>query len=437
MDMSNHPAPVVKPPRPKSAVSWGVGIAGMVGLLSWMAIARWFHLDGPYSAVANVLACGIPMVLWSLFIDKVHRNPSTGIDWSNPKPLKETLDISLAKLAGLWATWAVIGAVYCIGRWYWEEPYLFAMRSLAAMAPVLFVVSIPYVMWLDRYLVEPRDGAWHLGTWLMGQTGWDKTELQHHARAWTVKGFFIAFMISIVPGGFGDVIRTPTAEILSNPVRLANWLISFMFVIDVAFATVGYLLTMKPLDAHIRTANPYLAGWVAALACYPPFVMMGEGRPLNYQPNTGYWDYWLMGNTTLLWVWGVALVVLTAWYAWATVAFGLRFSNLTHRGVLTHGPYAWTKHPAYVAKNTFWWLQYMPFLATTHSWVDMIRNTVLMACVSGIYFWRAKTEEKHLMSDPAYQAYANWMAEHGVITSRFNRWFGRKPAVPTPAEIAG
>src|SRR3546814_9443470 len=29
---------------------------------------------------------------------------------------------------------------------------------------------------------------------------------------------------------------------------------------DVAFATVGYMLTMKPLDAHIRTANPYMTG---------------------------------------------------------------------------------------------------------------------------------------------------------------------------------
>src|SRR5690606_42143161 len=48
-----------------------------------------------------------------------------------------------------------------------------------------------------------------------------------------------------------------------------------------------YLLTMKPLDAHIRTANPYLAGWVAALICYPPFILM-DG-PLNYHVNTADW----------------------------------------------------------------------------------------------------------------------------------------------------
>jgi hypothetical protein len=37
-------------------------------------------------------------------------------------------------------------------------------------------------------------------------------------------------------------------------------------------------------------------------------------------------------------VWGGWLVLLVAIYAWATMAFGLRFSNLTYRGVLTMAP---------------------------------------------------------------------------------------------------
>jgi hypothetical protein len=384
----------------------------------------------------NILWCGVPMVLWSIFVDKVHRNPSTGIDWDNPKPMSETLETSLAKLAGLWVTWFIIAAAYFIGRWYWFPPYNFAMDLFMRWAPALFALSIPYVLWLDRYMKDPHDGAWHFGQFLMGQKGWEKEELAHHARAWTVKGFFIAFMVSIVPGGFGDVVRTPVEAIFASPVAMAKWLISFMFVVDVCFATVGYVLTMKPLDAHIRTANPYLSGWVAALMCYPPFVLMGGDRPLNYQINTAGedgWAFWLGGSSDLvLYAWGAILVALTAAYAWATVAFGLRFSNLTHRGILTHGPYAWTKHPAYVAKNTYWWLATMPFLATSHDWKDIVRNTILLALVSAVYFWRAKTEEKHLMADPAYQEYAAWMAEHGVITSRLNRLFGK--ASPTQAE---
>ncbi len=82
-------------PRPKSAVSTGVGIAGLAGLLTWCAVARWFGMAGPLAALTNVVACGVPMVLWSVFVDKVHRNPTTGIDWALNRPIRETLDTSL------------------------------------------------------------------------------------------------------------------------------------------------------------------------------------------------------------------------------------------------------------------------------------------------------------------------------------------------------
>ena len=102
------------------------------------------------------------MVIWSLLMDKVHLRPSTGIDWQAPKPLKETFDISLVKLTGLWATWGIIATIYCVGRWYWTGQYQFSMQMMEAAAPWLFVLSIPYVLFMDRFTIEPRDGAWHL-----------------------------------------------------------------------------------------------------------------------------------------------------------------------------------------------------------------------------------------------------------------------------------
>ena len=290
-------------PRPRSAVSHGVGVAGLIGLACWILIARQYGMDGPYSALAACAACAIPMVLWSLLMDKVHLRSSTGIDWQNPERLKDTFDISLVKLTGLWATWGLIATIYCVGRWYWTGQYQFSMELLGAVAPWLFVLSIPYVLIMDRFTIEPRDGAWHFGQLLTGGKGeFNREQIYHHLRAWAVKGFFLAFMISIVPGGFGDLVRLDLADINGNPVAIARWLIVAMFVIDVQFATVGYLLTMKPLDAHIRTANPYLAGWVAALMCYPPFILMGDNGPLNYHVSTADWAYWFDGRPAILWV---------------------------------------------------------------------------------------------------------------------------------------
>jgi Isoprenylcysteine carboxyl methyltransferase (ICMT) family len=389
-------------------------IGAALGFPGWPALA-----DGPYSALVALVFCGLPMVLWSLLVDKVHRRPSTGIDWSLKRPVADVLDTSVIKIAGLWATWAVIASIYALCRFYWNGNYLFSMEMFQAAAIPLVILSVPYVVWLDRYLVNPRDGAWHLGAWIAGRADWDKDEIFHHLRAWTVKGFFLAFMISIVPGGFHDIVNMNFAEVVTNPVWLANALITAMFLVDVQFATVGYMLTMKPLDAHIRTANPYLAGWVAALMCYPPFILMNNGGPLDYHIGTSDWAYWFEEQTALLCVWGGLLVVLTGIYAWATVAFGLRFSNLTHRGILTHGPYAFSKHPAYLSKNAYWWLATMPFLVTTGSTADMIRNTAILALVSGIYYWRARTEEKHLMADPAYAGYAEWMQRNAMVPRFF------------------
>ena len=98
-------------------------------------------------------------------------------------------------------------------------------------------------------------------------------------------------------------------------------------------------------------------------------------------------------------LWGGWLVVLAAMYAWATVVFGLRFSNLTYRGVITNGPYRFTRHPAYLAKNTFWWSASLPFLVTAGGPMEALRNAVGISLVSGIYYWRARTEEAHCVLD--------------------------------------
>lgn len=423
---------------PRSDVSAGVGLSGLLGLLAWIvfcrnypAVAEMFALPGPraplagpYAALAAMLFSTVPMVLWSVLVDKVHRNPSTGIDWSRQRPLADVVHISVVKLAGLWVTWTIIGGIYCLARWYWDGQYLFAMQVLGVAAGPLFALSIPYVLWLDRSLTVPRDHAWHFGAMLLGREPYDPDEVKKHWRAWIIKGFFGAFMISILPGGFAAVVSADLTDITSQPVRFAMILIELLFVIDVQIGTVGYLLTLRPLDAHIRSGNPYLSGWVAALICYPPLVyaFMGANGMIAYEVNTPGWAHWLGDHPALLWAWGGLLVCLTGIYAWATVIFGMRFSNLTYRGVITNGPYRFTRHPAYLSKNLFWWCSTLPFLVTSGSSVDVIRNTVFLACVSGVYYWRARTEEAHLLGEDAkYREYHAWMQQHGLITARLAR----------------
>lgn len=470
--MSTHRLPdsAIPTARPPSDVSAGVGLSGLIGLFAWIAFCRSYPamadglglegsvsaahgvLSGPYAALAAMLFTAMPMAAWSVLVDKVHLRPSTGIDWNRKRPVAEILPISVVKLCGLWATWALLAACYGLARWYWDGSYLFAMEVLQIAALPLVMLSIPYVIWLDRVLVEPRDGTWHFGTFvlgggLIGREAWDAAQITSHWRAWVIKGFFGAFMISILPGGFAQVVMVNAAQLIGNPVQFAMTLVTLLFLIDVQIGTVGYLLTLRPLDAHIRSGNPLLAGWLAALLCYPPFVwgIIGpNNQVLSYEVGTPGWAHWFAGSAGLLWAWGALLVALTGVYAWATVAFGIRFSNLTYRGVLTGGPYRFTRHPAYLAKNLFWWASVLPFLVTTGSPVDALRNSFFLLVVNGIYYWRARTEEAHLLAeDPKYRAYHAWMEEHGFITSRLvriRRWVtgrsgsGGANAHPFPAE---
>ena len=424
------PAPAA---LPASDVSHSVGLAGLLGLFAWVLVARSWpeiatafdlpgpraRMDGPYAALCTILFAGLPMVLVTLLVEKAHRRPSTGIDWHTLRPRGAALEFTITKLAGLWATWGLIAGFYMVARWYWSGQYIFAMDVLGAAALPMFVLSVPYVFWLDRRMIDPRDGSWHFGAMLIGREAYEPEQVKIHLRAWAVKAFFCAFMISILPMGFAHVVNMDLASLAGNPVATSMFLIEILFLIDVHCAMVGYLLTMKPLDAHIRSANPHLAGWLAALICYPPFALMVTNGPLDYHQNLADWAFWFEGQTALLWIWGGLLVLLTGIYAWATVIYGIRFSNLTYRGVITNGPYRFTRHPAYLSKNLFWWLSTPPLIATSSTLTDVVRNTAMLGLVSATYYWRARTEERHLLAEDAkYREYHAWMEQNGVITRK-------------------
>ena len=428
---------------PKSDVSAGVGFAGLLGLIAWILFCRNYPvfaefagltgalapergvLSGPYAALAAMLFTAGPMAVWSIVFDRVHLRPSTGIDWSIKRSIAAVLPVSIVKIGGLWATFGIIAVLYWLCRWYWDGQYLFAMEVIGVAVIPMIILSVPYIIWLDRHMIEPRDATWHFGAMLIGREEWDAGAVKKHWRAWIIKAFFGAFMISILPPGFAFVVEANIGLIANNPFELGMLCITFLFVVDVQIGTVGYLFTLRPLDAHIRSGNPFLGGWLAALLCYPPFVwgiIGANSQILSYESNVAGWGHWFAGNEAALWLWAGWLVFLTGVYAWATVAFGIRFSNLTYRGVLTNGPYRFTRHPAYLSKNLFWWCSVMPFLVTSGSAADALRNTFFLLMVNGIYYWRARTEEAHLLAeDPKYREYYDWMEQHGVVTAPLAR----------------
>ena len=77
---------------------------------------------------------------------------------------------------------------------------------------------------------------------LIGREPYDLAEVWHHLRAWAVKGFFCAFMISILPPGFEAIVNLDLASIAGNPVAVATWGAGLLFVVDVQLAMLRALV---------------------------------------------------------------------------------------------------------------------------------------------------------------------------------------------------
>lgn len=187
--------------------------------------------------------------------------------------------------------------------------------------------------------------------------------------------------------------------------RFGFWLLmQLILFVDVAIFTVGYLVESRRLGNEIRSVDPTWLGWLAALACYPPFNAY-TSLILGSQHS----DYPQFSNPTVHLVLNGLMLALMATYTSASVALGLKGSNLTHRGIVARGPYAVVRHPAYVCKNAAWWIGAAPLVSAAFA-RGMLDGLAALASVIGwtaLYVLRALTEEDHLRRvDGEYAAYA-------------------------------
>lgn len=175
--------------------------------------------------------------------------------------------------------------------------------------------------------------------------------------------------------------------------------------VDTLLFTLGYIIEVPALGNRIRSVDPTFFGWFVCLACYPPFNEF-TGRFLHWQSS----DFPYFANDFVHLTLNVTLLVALAIFSWASVSLGFKASNLTNRGIVSHGPYAFVRHPAYAAKNFAWWLGALPtvgMFAMTRDWTGLAYSLFALLGWTAIYVLRAITEERHLlMANNGYAEYA-------------------------------
>ncbi len=316
------------------------------------------------------------------------------------------------RLCGLGATLLLVAFVYWLFPEYAGSFYNPYWEFLRTLAPLGVVVPF-YFVWADARLADPEDEYLAVGRLVVGRwrdVHWP--QVRHHLLSWTIKGFFLPLMIVYL----GEEMRAfhhGLEGLAQGTLSTYDLCYHLSYAADLLFCVVGYAASLRLFDSQIRSVEPTVAGWLVALVCYQPFYSVIGKFYLQYDDSI-FWDNWLAPLPSLRAAWGTAIIGLTATYALCTVAFGLRFSNLTNRGIITSGPYRFSKHPAYLAKNLSWWLISVPFISD-QGWQAGVRNCCLLALLNLIYFARARTEERHLSRDPDYVAYALWINEHGLL----------------------
>jgi protein-S-isoprenylcysteine O-methyltransferase Ste14 len=397
---------------PPSASNFGLNLIGALGAVLALAALRAQHMGGPVAVLIVCAAGVVPIIVLDLLVLHVHRRESTGLDWGRPH--SPDLARIATKLPGLGLTLGPIALTYFVFSEYHSDFYDSFYAVLRRFALSLVVGCVAYVWGVDGLMREPHDAYWQLGRVLLGhRVDARRADLANHARGWLVKAFYIPLFVVYVHGQLNGLLHFRLEGLSAADLRLYDFLNDLIYGLDVVFATVGYCLSFRILDAHLRSAEPTMLGWVVAVECYDPFWRGLFQRVYLHYEGVGFGP-WLAGHTSLRWTWAAAILALEGVYVLATFAFGLRFSNLTHRGILTSGPYRFSKHPAYVAKNLSWWLVSVPFVPF-HGWAEALRSCLALGCVNVVYLLRAKTEERHLSRDPVYVAYALWMNEHGLL----------------------
>jgi protein-S-isoprenylcysteine O-methyltransferase Ste14 len=382
---------------------------GLGGFVVAFGISQFWKSASVSTLVWISLFCvAAPMVLANLWGNRTYLRPSCGltkfagiIHWPR----------ILVKYLGLFGTGALLWTVYQL-PFYSTSFYEPAWKCAELFAWPGILLAIIYIPWVDGRMADPEDELYSAGLFFAAR--WKKvnwTGLWEHTRGWIVKGFFVPFMLA----GMAAHISFLKAEGMrfDDFSYLYATSLNLIYGIDVAFGTIGYLLTLRILDGHIRSVQPTLLGWVVTLICYPPFSQIRKELHLSHASSVD-WQSWLVPHPIIFITWGFLILILHVIYVWSGMSFACRFSNLTNRGIITSGPFRWFKHPAYLSKNIAWWLMFVPFISQASA-LDALLACFSLGLTNFFYLLRAKTEEAHLREDPAYRVYSRWVAKYGLI----------------------
>jgi len=332
------------------------------------------------------------------------------------KPIKPFGQSVFWRFFSLWTIVTIFWALYNAHPIYTAQDFTNARNLINTTYTIFCIVALPYTWFTLKFNYRLKDDfrdpsilffvllkriGLSVATRDFGQIArlFKVKRFNNFCLTCLVKGFYLPLMAMFMFHHVTTVQSLLTRVAVNmEGIVMANWfldiLYNILFVIDTGVALIGYGLELKWLGNKTKSVEPTFMGWAVALMCYPPFNEISS----KYLPLQNRQDYFIEFSEEQKIFVRLIIVSLYFVFVWATVALGVKFSNLSNKGIVERGPYKYIRHPAYASKNLAWWFEHLQYM---NGW----QNVIWLACWNVVYTLRAITEERHLMKDPAYRAY--------------------------------
>ncbi len=359
-----------------------------------------------------------------LFLSELGRAPWTLKNRPRQIPA-DVLDRTITKFYGVLVGIVFIFFVVWLFPAY-ENATNIARLKEAALPVLLFVipVSLLLIFVTEFILGEKRDGTYQFGLlarFRIRQIDWKI--FFDGVREWLLRCFFLLINFYAAVWYLSYLRTNGLPDWGGDFVQFITRLDLAIFGLIVFSILPGYIFASRLIGTELKKVDRTWFAWAINLSCYPPLNAAIFGAWVRYVPasetapiyqGVPAWAYHTLSNLPLLYLVGGIIIFFALIHLWAEAIVGIRAANMSARGIITTGPFRFTRHPIYVSKCFQWGFLYFPVLNAVGI-VSPVQSGILFLLVCAIYAGRALGEEKLLATDDNYVKYALYMDDKSMF----------------------
>ncbi len=347
------------------------------------------------------------------------------------QPMHEVVDRTMTKFFGVLLGISFIFFLVWLFPAYDSAINLSRLRE--ALLPTLaFVIPASLILiFITEYILgEKRDGTYQFGLIVRFKTREiDWKIFFDGVREWLLRCFFLLINFYALVWYIAYLRVNGLPNLGGDFVEFITRLDLAIFGMIVASILPGYIFASRLIETELKKVDRTWFAWAINLCCYPPINSALFGAWVRYVPaaetasvyqGVPPWAYHTAHSPALMLTIASLIIFFAIIHLWGEAIVGIRAANISMRGIITTGPFSFTRHPIYVSKCFQWGLLYFPVLNAVGI-VNPVQSGILFLLVCAIYEGRALGEERLLSTDPDYVKYALYMDEHSVFS-----WIGKK-----------